>query len=214
MPIRPLLRLGRAGVFSAVCVALAAAGHAVVSDAPVAFWALTVGFAGLMALSVTLAGHERAFPTILGGLLGGQFMLHALFSATGPEPPAPAPLPVPGSGGSGGPGAVDADHHLTALGAHQPGLSMMLAHYVAALLAALWLRRGERAVWTLTRQVAALAGRPARALLTAAARTTSIIGPVRVPVTATVTVRPAGRMLRHALLRRGPPLRSTALSLI
>jgi hypothetical protein len=206
MPIPPLLRLGRAGVFSAVCVALAATGHGVVSGAPVAPWALIAGFAGIMALSVTLAGHERAFPTILGGLLGGQFMLHVLFSATGPETLAPAPIPVPG--------AVHADHHLTVLVAHHPRLSMILSHYIAALLAALWLRRGERAVWTLTRQVAALAGRPARALLTAAARTTSIIGPVRVPVTATVTVRPAGRMLRHALLRRGPPLRSTALSLI
>ncbi|MBC6457324.1 MFS transporter [Actinomadura sp. HBU206391] len=203
MAIPPLLRLGRAGVFSAVCVTLAATGHTVVSGAAVAPWALAVGFAGVMALSMTLSGHERAFATIFGGLLGGQFMLHVLFSATALESTAPIP----------GPAAAHAGHHVTALVAHQPGLSMVLAHYTAALLAALWLRRGERAVWTLTRQVAALAGRPARALLTAA-RPTPIIGPVRFPVTTAVTIRPTGRMLRHVLLRRGPPLRSTALSLV
>ncbi|GAA2112493.1 MFS transporter [Actinomadura alba] len=199
MAIRPFLRLGRAGVFSAVCVTLAATGHALVSGAPVAPWAVAVGFAGVVALSLTLAGHERAFPTILGGLLGGQFMLHVLFSAAEPETSAPASA------------AAHAGHQLTALAAHRPGLSMMLAHYAAALLVALWLRRGERAVWALTRQVAALAARPARGLL-AAARTTSITGPVRVPVTVTPTARPIGRMLRHAVSRRGPPLRSKALS--
>jgi hypothetical protein len=199
MAIRPLLRLGRAGGFSAVCVALAATGHTLVSAAPVAPWAIAVGFAAVVALSVTLAGHERTFPTIFGWLLGGQFMLHALFSAAGPDRPVPTSA------------TAHAQHQLAALVAHRPGLSMILAHYAAALLAAVWLRRGERAVWALTRQVAALAARPARALL-AAARTTSITGPVRVPVTAAPAVRPMERMLRHAVSRRGPPLRSKALS--
>jgi hypothetical protein len=197
MPIRRLLRFGRAGVFAAVCVALAAAGHTLVSSTAVAPGALLAGFAGVAAFAMLLAGHERSLPTILGGLLGGQFMLHVLFSAAAPASmasmhPGHAPLVTRATGYN--------------------SLGMMLAHYSAALVAAWWLRRGERAVWTLTRQVAALAGRPARGLL-AAARTTTVTGPVRVPVPVMDVVRPAGHVLRHAVLRRGPPIRSRALSL-
>jgi hypothetical protein len=89
---------------------------------------------------------------------------------------------------------------------------MTLAHYAAALLAAWWLRRGERAVWALTRQVAALAARAARGLLVAA-RTRPVTGPVRLPVPVTFAPWPVRRVFRHAVLRRGPPIRSRALSL-
>ncbi len=44
------------------------------------------------------------------------------------------------------------------------GLVMTLAHCVAALVAAWWLRRGERAAWAMVRWVAAAADRPVRLL--------------------------------------------------
>jgi hypothetical protein len=197
MAIRPLLRVGRAGVFAAVCVALAAAGHTIASHALVAPWALAAGFAGVAAPAVMLAGHERSLPTILGSLLGGQFMLHVLFSAarTGPSPAAHA--------GHG---------HLITTAVGHSGMGMTLAHYAAAIMAAWWLRRGERAVWTLARQVAALAARPARALLHAA-RTPPAIEPLHLPVPAMAPLWPVRELLRHTVLRRGPPVRSRALPL-
>ncbi|HEV7934997.1 MAG TPA: MFS transporter [Actinomadura sp.] len=195
MPICSLLRIGRAGVFAAVCVGLAAAGHSAAAG-PVAPWAVAAGYLAVAAAALTLAGHERSLATILGGLLGGQFMLHVLFSAMRPAPP-------------GTPPAVH--EHLLSNTGGRGGIGMTLAHYAAALLAAWWLRRGERAVWTLARQVAALAARAARDLLVAV-RTTPVTGPVRLPVPVTFTPWPVRRVFRHAVLRRGPPIRSRALS--
>ncbi|MFI6059442.1 hypothetical protein [Streptomyces sp. NPDC051286] len=73
------LRLLRAAVFTAVCVALSAAGHALASCADVPWWTLLAGFLGVFAVVVALAGRERSLPSIATTLAGGQLALHTLF---------------------------------------------------------------------------------------------------------------------------------------
>ncbi|MFG2569626.1 hypothetical protein ACGFR6_29875 [Streptomyces sp. NPDC048567] len=73
------LRLLRAAVFAAVCVALSAAGHALAACATVPWWTLLTGFLGVLAVAVPLAGRERSLPSIAAALAGGQLALHTLF---------------------------------------------------------------------------------------------------------------------------------------
>ncbi|OLZ68534.1 hypothetical protein AV521_20480 [Streptomyces sp. IMTB 2501] len=73
------LRILRAAVFAAVCVALAACGHALASCAGVPLWTLGAGFAGCLLLVVPLAGRARSLPGIAALLALGQTALHTLF---------------------------------------------------------------------------------------------------------------------------------------
>ncbi|WP_346073413.1 hypothetical protein [Streptomyces thermogriseus] len=73
------LRMLRAAVFAAVCVVLAAAGHAVASCAAVPLWTLGAGFAGTLAVVAPLAGRTRSLPGIAALLAAGQTALHVLF---------------------------------------------------------------------------------------------------------------------------------------
>mgnify|MGYP001368910861 CR=1 FL=1 len=193
----PLFRASRAVVFAAVCVTLATLGHGLSSSASVPFWAMATGFGGVLAVTLALAGHERSLVTILGGLLGGQFALHSLYAAA-TAPPQPADQ-------------VAGHHAGASLAGHESGLVMTFAHVAAAVVSAWWLRRGERAAWTLARRVAALAGRPLRTLLALLAAEPAAPAP-RTPVFRTV-VPPATGVLRHQVIRRGPPRRSRAPAL-
>ncbi|MFG2308904.1 hypothetical protein ACGFS9_09545 [Streptomyces sp. NPDC048566] len=74
------LRILRAAVFAAVCVALAAAGHGLASCAVVPLWTLGVGFLAVFAVAAALAGRERALPGIVAVLAIGQTALHTLFA--------------------------------------------------------------------------------------------------------------------------------------
>ncbi|MFF3174251.1 hypothetical protein ACFVQ0_16650 [Streptomyces sp. NPDC057900] len=85
------LRLLRAAVFAAVCVALSAAGHAMAACAAVPGWTLLAGFLGILAVAVALAGRERSLPSIVAALAGGQIALHTLF---GVGTHAATPLPA------------------------------------------------------------------------------------------------------------------------
>ena len=67
-------------MFTAVCVALSAAGHALASCAPVPWWTLLAGFLGTFVLVAPLAGRERSLPAIAAALTGGQVALHSLFA--------------------------------------------------------------------------------------------------------------------------------------
>lgn len=187
MPSDPVFRLARATIFAAVCVALAVMGHATASHAAVPPGAVVVGLAGLTVVATMLAGTERSLGTILAGLLGGQFMLHVLFAV-----------------------AQHGQHlaHQSASAMPHGGAGpMTLAHVTAALVAAWWLRRGERAVWRLARKVAAAAVRPLRALLSPPAPP-----PARRPPYIPVIPGAAlpDEVLRHVLTRRGPPSPSPA----
>ncbi|TDC71450.1 hypothetical protein E1200_02085 [Actinomadura sp. GC306] len=191
----PVFRTARAVVFATVCVTLAIVGHVVAAGTVTAGPAAT-GFILVLGVTRLLAGHERSLATILGGLLGGQFALHTLFSAaSGPVHHAThgADVMVPVAHGTGGP-------------------AMTLAHTVAALIAAWWLRRGERAAWSLARRVAAAADRPIRLLL--ALLTVEPVAPPRrtPPAPADAALPATGRVLRHQVVRRGPPSRSRALA--
>ncbi|MBC9728439.1 hypothetical protein [Streptomyces sp. TRM68367] len=72
-------RILRAAVFAAVCVVLAAAGHAVASCASIPLWTLGAGFLGTALVAAPLAGRERSLPGIAGLLAIGQTTLHTLF---------------------------------------------------------------------------------------------------------------------------------------
>ncbi|MEU9474241.1 hypothetical protein [Streptomyces sp. NPDC048191] len=73
------LRILRAAVFAAVCVALAACGHTLASCAGVPLWTLGAGFLGCLLLVVPLAGRARSLPGIAALLALGQTALHMLF---------------------------------------------------------------------------------------------------------------------------------------
>jgi len=96
------------------------------------------------------------------------------------------------------------------------GLAMTVAHVTAALVAAWWLRRGERAAWTLARRTAALAAYPLRALrsLPALVDAASMDAPSAPagPYNSSWLIRPASVTLRGSVTRRGPPFGSTAFT--
>lgn len=101
------LRLLRAAVFTAACVALSVAGHVLAAGTTVPLWTLGTGFALLFAVVVTLAGRERSLPGIAIVLTLGQLALHTLFSYgqhTGPQQHAAGPG-ASGSEGGGGDGS-------------------------------------------------------------------------------------------------------------
>ncbi|MEV0480627.1 hypothetical protein AB0I69_08395 [Streptomyces sp. NPDC050508] len=73
------LRVLRAAVFAAVCVVLAAAGHALASCATVPLWTVGAGFLATFLVVAPLAGRERSLPGIAALLAVGQTALHTLF---------------------------------------------------------------------------------------------------------------------------------------
>ncbi|MER6627900.1 hypothetical protein ABT301_06625 [Streptomyces sp. NPDC000987] len=93
------LRVLRAAVFAAVCVVLAAAGHALASCATVPLWTLGAGFLGVLLAVAPLAGRERSLPGIAALLAAGQTMLHTLFelgqqTSAGAGAAAMSPVPT------------------------------------------------------------------------------------------------------------------------
>lgn len=201
MSTQPALRSSRAAIFAAVCLTLATAGHAIAAQTAVSVWATGVGFAAVYAVAWTLTGAERSLATIMGGLLAGQFVLHSLFMA------ATAP--------AGHTSAMDhATGHVTMTAGGHGGAVMTLAHGAAAVVSAWWLRRGERAVWALARRATALASRPVRMLLALLEYRSPVAAQAHVPGrTSAPSSGPRPRLLRHAVVRRGPPSGSTAFTL-
>lgn len=217
-PRDPLFRTARAAVFATVCVALAVLGHVLAGGAAVPLWAGTAGLGAVLGVTLMLAGHERSLATILGGLLGGQFALHTLFTGAAPHPapvtPAMSAMPAMADHTPAMHAAMSAGANtLAAPAPHDAnGLVMTLAHCVAALVAAWWLRRGERAAWAMARRVAAATDRPVRALL-ALLTVEPTASPRPVPAAPAADEAPSvGRVLRHQVVERGPPPRSRALA--
>ncbi|MEV0471135.1 hypothetical protein [Streptomyces prunicolor] len=73
------LRVLRAAVFAAVCVVLAAAGHAIASCATVPLWTVGAGFVATFLVVAPLAGRARSLAGIVVPLAVGQTVLHTLF---------------------------------------------------------------------------------------------------------------------------------------
>jgi hypothetical protein len=177
------LRLARSAAFAVVCVTLAALGHWLADGSGTRPSAVFGGGAAVLVAAVALAGRERS-PVVIGGfLVAAQVLLHELFTGAA-------------AGGA-----------LTNL-AHGQGLSvdlgMIIAHLTATLITGWWLARGEAALWSILRRAATRAARRLFLLLG--------VPPVqpRRPSSARharVAAGPAGpRILRHAVIRRGPPL--------
>ncbi|MBT2402813.1 MULTISPECIES: hypothetical protein [unclassified Streptomyces] len=110
------LRMIRAAVFTAVCVVLSAAGHALASCATVPWWVLGLGFLGVLAITAPLAGRRRSLPGIAAGLAAGQLGLHTLFGL-GQHSAAAASATAGAAGSAGSAGAVSSDTSLAALAA-------------------------------------------------------------------------------------------------
>ncbi|WP_405016198.1 hypothetical protein OHV05_03055 [Kitasatospora sp. NBC_00070] len=83
-------RVGRAAVFAAAGVLLAATGHVLTSGVPVPGWALAAAFAGTGALAWLTARRERGPLLVTGLTVGGQAALHAVFSLGQATSAAPA----------------------------------------------------------------------------------------------------------------------------
>lgn len=73
-------RAVRAAVFSAVCAALAACGHAWMSTEPLPLWAPVAGFGVVFVSAFAGAGRQRSFGSITALLAVGQLALHTLFA--------------------------------------------------------------------------------------------------------------------------------------
>lgn len=175
-------RLARAAAFAVVCVGLAVLAHVFAGGAVPVSSAL-FGFALSFAAALALAGRERGFWTVAGLLTSVQVVLHLQFTAS-----HVADLVPQASHGHAGSGLV-------------PGLGMLVLHSFAVVLTALWLARGEAALWALLRRLAV------RLRLVWPA-------PLVVPAWPAVPHREPGLLrsavLRHSVSGRAPPLLSNA----
>ncbi|MFD6026376.1 hypothetical protein, partial [Streptomyces griseoluteus] len=215
------LRAVRAALFTAFTVTLSTASHVLLSRSPLPAATVLAVAAGVFAAAYALAGRERGFGPIAALLVPLELAADTVFT-TGQHAcygraggPVTGPLHAVGldllcqGGAVGGPLArvPGSPDRAAALLAHtDPAASWLLlaAHIGVGLLAAAWLRRGERALAGLVRAVAATTFRP---LLLAVAA-----GAVR-PAPGRREARPAARpaaardspLLQQPLGRGGTP---------
>ncbi|MEU0809960.1 hypothetical protein [Streptomyces sp. NPDC005970] len=216
-----VLRALRAAVFAAVCVLLAALGHALMSGAAVPWWVIGAAVPLVGGATWCLAGRERGPLAVVAATVGAQTALHVAFGlAQGALPgagagagapygaaPTDAPMSMPMS--MSGHAHPMAHAHEAMASAPLPGgqgygaLGMWSAHLVAALLCGMWLSGGEQAAFRLVRTLATGLFAPLLTLL---------YGAPRVP--ARPRVRAARRggsqrlrrlLLAHVIATRGPP---------
>ncbi|MFJ4694824.1 hypothetical protein [Streptomyces sp. NPDC088766] len=223
-----------AAVFAAVCVLTSALGHALMSGDLLPRWALGAAFTGTASAGWWLTRRERGPVTVVAVTTAAQGLLHVLFdlahgvahgparavetaSATGTGHAmmfSPSGMAMhmdhSGAGMTMAHGATAGGSHglptLSAAGLQGPA-AMFLAHLLAAVVCGVWLWRGETAVHRLgralavvlfapLRRVRGLLGRPVPDLRTRAGRPS----PEDAPALPT-----AFAVLRHAVVRRGPP---------
>jgi hypothetical protein len=194
----------RAGTFAAVCVALSQFGHDLMAARPAPLWAGWMALAGVGAVGYCLADRRRPAWWILLAVETAQVCLHVWFDVCTPSGSVAGPVHMQMQAGG--------MHALGGLAAlHGPGVSvgMLGAHALAGCLAAAWLYAGERALWRTLRVVADfLVDRTLRALILlfsavlpmggGSARVTAAWG-------AEDDSPPKVAVLRHVLVRRGPP---------
>ncbi|TGB14068.1 hypothetical protein [Streptomyces sp. MZ04] len=213
-------RAVRAALFTALVVMLSAASHVLLSRAPLPLATVAAIAAGVFVIAYALAGRERGYVRIAALLIPLELAADTVFT-TGQHVcygqaggPVAGPLRTVGldvlcggsvgtplarmAGGEGHRAAVlltDADPRTAWL--------LLGAHIGVGLLAAAWLRRGERALAQLLRAVAAATFRP---LLIAVAAVGIRPRPVRrLPRPARRVTAVRTRLLVHFVGRRGPP---------
>ncbi|MFI1471091.1 hypothetical protein [Streptomyces wuyuanensis] len=225
MADRGLLRAARAAVFGLVCAMLAATGHSVAGGHQPPLAVLAVGGAAVAVTAGRLAGRERTFGQIAGAVAVAQGALHLLFAFAGPthsHTPSAHNSPQVGHGSHTGYTGSHGSEFVT--GAAEAGTEpvgtimasahtsplMLLAHLVAGLGAAYWLRQGEALVWRLCRLLGApLSGAlDTLALLRRWSRFRALPARRRMPrhLGADGEVPCRTRVLEHLLARRGPPV--------
>ncbi|MFE5809798.1 hypothetical protein [Streptomyces sp. NPDC056491] len=215
------LRGLRAALFSALVVLLSSGSHVLMSRVPLPPALVAGAFAGVFAITYALAGRERGFGPIAALLVPLELAADTVFTAGQHLCYGPAGGPVAGPlramgldalcGGTpvGGPltevtgPAADAAALLAAPGPYTPWL-LLGAHVSVGLLAAGWLRHGERALGRLLRAMAAFAFRP---LLLAAASVAVAGRPARELLRSVLSgTRARTRFPAHSVGRRGPPV--------
>ncbi|MER7715833.1 hypothetical protein ABTX99_02610 [Streptomyces flaveolus] len=223
------LRAVRAALFTALVVTLSTASHVLLSGVPLPLSTVAAVAAAVFLIAYALAGRrERGFGPIAALLIPLELAADTVFT-TGQHVcygraggPVAGPLRSVGfdvlCGGGMGVGTgvgtpltrvtgADTDRVAALLAHADPATSWLLlgAHVGVGLLAAAWLRRGERALGRLLSAVAATTFRPL--LLAVAAVAVRRAPAVRRPAPA--ARRTAGareRILTHSLGRRGPPV--------
>ncbi|MFD4632227.1 hypothetical protein ACFVYR_23565 [Streptomyces sp. NPDC058284] len=215
------LRAVRAALFTALVVTLSAASHVLLSRAPLPPATVAGIAAAVFAVAYATAGRERGYGRIAALLIPLELAADTVFTAGQHVCYGEAGGPVAGPlrsvgldvlcGGTpvGTPlSRMTAEGHDAAalLADVDPGAAWLLlgAHIGVGLVAAAWLRRGERALAQLLRAVAAATFRP---LLIAVAAVTTSRPPVRRLPRPGRRVLPAARtrLLVHFVGRRGPP---------
>ncbi|MFB7510836.1 hypothetical protein [Streptomyces broussonetiae] len=213
------LRAVRAALFTAFVVTLSTASHVLLSRAPLPTATVAAVAAGVFVTAYALAGRERGFGRIAALLVPLELAADTVFT-TGQHTcygqaggPVAGPLRAFGfdvlcDGRVGTPlaqvtGSPDRSAALLAHATPAAAWLLLAAHVCVGLLAAAWLRRGERALTQLLRAVAATTFRP---LLLAVAVVGVRLRPVRrLPRPAPRPVAARGLLLVHSLGRRGPP---------
>lgn len=170
-------RLARAAVFALVCLGLSALVH-IFGGGSVSAQGLIGGLGLAFAIAFLLAGRERTFGMILGLLAGLQAALHLLFSLAHTM------------------SAAEPFGHMHS--GLVPALGMLVLHGWAVGLIAMWLARGEAAMWGLLRRLLVRLCR-----IFAVHPDPAWTNPVSPRHAEPAILRSA--LLRHALSRRGPP---------
>ncbi|MFI7399922.1 hypothetical protein ACIBW9_05415 [Streptomyces sp. NPDC049541] len=221
------IRALRAALFTALVVTLSTASHVLLSRVPLPLNTVAAVAGAVFTVAYALAGRERGFARIAALLIPLELAADTVFT-TGQHVcygraggPVAGPLRsvgfdvLCGNGTGIGSGATaplarvtgTGTDRLAALLAHaDPATAWLLlaAHVGVGLLAAAWLRRGERALAQLVRAVAATTFRPL--LLAVAAVTVRPAAPApRVGHTGRRAAGARERILVHSLGRRGPP---------
>ncbi|GGV67821.1 hypothetical protein GCM10010294_22840 [Streptomyces griseoloalbus] len=226
------LRAVRAALFTAVVVTLSTASHVLLSGAPLPVNTVAAIAAAVFLLAYVMAGRERSFGRIaalliplelaadtvfttgqhvcygrMGGPVAGPLRSVGFDVLCGGGTDVGAPLArVTGSSAEGG------DRLAGLLAQADPATAWALlgAHIGVGLLAAAWLRRGERALGQLLSAVAATTFRPLLLAVAAVAvrRAPQARRPFR-PARPATTARTL--LFVHSLGRRGPPC-STAVA--
>lgn len=217
------LRAVRAALFTAIVVTLSTASHVLLSRAPLPLGTVAAIAATVFLLAYALAGRERGFGRIAALLIPLELTADTVFTAGQHACYGRAGGPVAGplrsvgldvlcGGEVGSPlarmaGTTGTDQVASVLAHAHPETAWLLlgAHVGVGLLAAAWLRRGERALAQLLSAMAATTFRPL--LLAAAARTVrpAAAPAPRLPRTTRRTAPARDLLLTHSLGRRGPP---------
>ncbi|MER7211493.1 MULTISPECIES: hypothetical protein [Streptosporangium] len=182
------VRWVRATGFAVTCATLAVLGH-LLGGGSFDPAAAVGGVLLLVPVALALTGRERTFGAILPATGLSQVVLHALLSYGEPQ--------------------AAVAHHTTGTPPGQMGhmatsaLGMPLMHLASVVATSVWLRWAEENLCALARQ---LAGHVLRRLLVLLILTPpQPYGPVTVPVAEEIGAPRARTLLRHALVRRGPP---------